>query len=270
MSMRCSKSTAASAPKRSAGAPRPARSCSWPAPRFSTASDYAAAMRQLQSLAAQVHSGTTDETTKNECSDDSPTDQVHVTDIADSPRHDRVRPARSRAGHARYSAVRRWPAGSRSHGRPSCATSRSRPSTPARASRPSKRPRRIGATLDLKVKTLDKLQNLDHGLWQGMLVSDVKTKQPKVYRQWQEQPETVCPPQGETLSDGQAARAGGARQAAEEAQGRRRCWPSWCRSRWPASFATCCGTTTGATCGNAAKAAAKWELIEVPQTVAAK
>ena len=53
----------------------------------------------------------------------------------------------------------------------------------------------------MKVKTLDTLQNLDHGLWQGMLVNDVKTKQPKVYRQWQDQPETVCPPQGETVVD---------------------------------------------------------------------
>jgi phosphoserine phosphatase len=51
----------------------------------------------------------------------------------------------------------------------------------------------------VKMKTLDKLQNLDQGLWQGMLVDEVKAKQPKVYRQWQEQPETVCPPQGETL-----------------------------------------------------------------------
>jgi phosphoserine phosphatase len=58
----------------------------------------------------------------------------------------------------------------------------------------------LGASLELKVKTLDKLHNLDHGLWQGMLVADVKAKQPKVYRQWQEQPETVCPPQGETIS----------------------------------------------------------------------
>jgi broad specificity phosphatase PhoE len=57
----------------------------------------------------------------------------------------------------------------------------------------------IGTALDMKVKTLDKLQNLDQGLWQGMLVADVKAKQPKVYRQWQEQPENVCPPQGETL-----------------------------------------------------------------------
>jgi probable phosphoglycerate mutase len=58
----------------------------------------------------------------------------------------------------------------------------------------------IGQALDLKVKTIDKLENLNHGLWQGMLVSDVKAKQPKVYRQWQEQPENVCPPQGETLT----------------------------------------------------------------------
>ena len=58
----------------------------------------------------------------------------------------------------------------------------------------------LGEALELKVKTIDKLENLDHGLWQGMMVTDVKTKQPRVYRQWQEQPETVCPPQGETLN----------------------------------------------------------------------
>lgn len=59
----------------------------------------------------------------------------------------------------------------------------------------------LGEAVDVKVKSLDTLQNLDHGLWQGMLVQDVKTKQPKVYRQWQEQPETICPPQGETVID---------------------------------------------------------------------
>ena len=46
---------------------------------------------------------------------------------------------------------------------------------------------------------LDDLRNLDHGLWQGMLIDDVKAKQPKVYRQWQEHPETVCPPDGESI-----------------------------------------------------------------------
>lgn len=57
----------------------------------------------------------------------------------------------------------------------------------------------LGAALNLKAKTIDKLQNVDQGLWQGLLVDEVKAKQPRVYRQWQEQPETVCPPQGETL-----------------------------------------------------------------------
>jgi probable phosphoglycerate mutase len=57
----------------------------------------------------------------------------------------------------------------------------------------------LATAFDAKSKTIDKLQNVDQGLWQGMLVTEVKTKQPKVYRQWQDQPETVCPPQGETL-----------------------------------------------------------------------
>jgi probable phosphoglycerate mutase len=57
----------------------------------------------------------------------------------------------------------------------------------------------LGQVFGIKPKRLDGLQNLDQGLWQGMLIEDVKKKQPKVYRQWQEQPETICPPQGETL-----------------------------------------------------------------------
>lgn len=57
----------------------------------------------------------------------------------------------------------------------------------------------LGKLLGVKVKKLDHLKNLDHGLWQGMLIEEVKQKQPTVYRQWQEQPESVCPPQGETI-----------------------------------------------------------------------
>jgi len=59
----------------------------------------------------------------------------------------------------------------------------------------------IAAGLDIKVKKLDRMQNLDYGLWQGMLIDDIRQKQPKAYRQWQEQPENVCPPEGEMLSD---------------------------------------------------------------------
>jgi phosphoserine phosphatase len=58
----------------------------------------------------------------------------------------------------------------------------------------------IADAVGAKMKKLDTLRNIDHGLWQGMLVEDVKHKHRKVYRQWQEQPETVCPPEGETAA----------------------------------------------------------------------
>ncbi len=59
----------------------------------------------------------------------------------------------------------------------------------------------IAKRLGIRHRKLDRMQNLDHGLWQGMLVEDVRQKQPKVYRQWQEQPENVCPPEGEMLAE---------------------------------------------------------------------
>ena len=59
----------------------------------------------------------------------------------------------------------------------------------------------IATARSLKAKRLDKLKNLDLGLWQGKLIDDVRQTQKKVYKQWQEHPETVCPPEGETLSE---------------------------------------------------------------------
>ena len=61
--------------------------------------------------------------------------------------------------------------------------------------------RAIAGSLGVKLKKIDRLQNLHQGLWEGMLVQDVRHKQPKVYRQWQEQPENVCPPEGEMLAE---------------------------------------------------------------------
>ena len=60
--------------------------------------------------------------------------------------------------------------------------------------------REIAKALGVRFKKLDRMQNVDHGLWQGMLIDEVRRKQPKVYRQWQEQPDNVCPPEGEMLS----------------------------------------------------------------------
>ena len=59
----------------------------------------------------------------------------------------------------------------------------------------------VAQAIDAKLRELDGMENVDHGLWQGMLIDDVRLKQPRVYRQWQEQPETVCPPEGEMLGE---------------------------------------------------------------------
>ena len=61
----------------------------------------------------------------------------------------------------------------------------------------------IAERLGVKWKTLEQLANLDHGLWQGRLIDEVKRQQPKAYRMWQEHPETVCPPSGEMVRDAQ-------------------------------------------------------------------
>ncbi|MHB9075934.1 MAG: histidine phosphatase family protein [Pirellulaceae bacterium] len=52
----------------------------------------------------------------------------------------------------------------------------------------------------LKVKTVPKLKNLDHGLWHGKLIDEVRQNQPKVYRHWRENPELACPPEGESIA----------------------------------------------------------------------
>jgi len=51
------------------------------------------------------------------------------------------------------------------------------------------------------LRKADKLQNLNHGLWHGKRIAEVKVNQPRVYKQCQDHPETVCPPQGEALED---------------------------------------------------------------------
>jgi broad specificity phosphatase PhoE len=51
------------------------------------------------------------------------------------------------------------------------------------------------------LKEVDDFRNLDHGLWQGLQVDDARRKYPKVFKQWQESPETVCLPEGETVAE---------------------------------------------------------------------
>jgi probable phosphoglycerate mutase len=45
----------------------------------------------------------------------------------------------------------------------------------------------------------EKLTNLNHGLWHGKSIDELKETQPKLYRQWMENPESVQLPEGETV-----------------------------------------------------------------------
>lgn len=59
----------------------------------------------------------------------------------------------------------------------------------------------IGQELGVPLKELEDLQNLNCGLWQGLCIEELKRKHPKVFKQWQESPDSVRPPEGETLSE---------------------------------------------------------------------
>lgn len=50
------------------------------------------------------------------------------------------------------------------------------------------------------VRQFDGLAEMSLGLWQGLLIEEVKQRHPRVYRQWQENPQRVSPPEGETLA----------------------------------------------------------------------
>ena len=55
-----------------------------------------------------------------------------------------------------------------------------------------------------KLRTVECMVNLNHGLWQGKLIEDVRRLQPKVYRHIQDCPEAFSPPGGETIEEAQA------------------------------------------------------------------
>lgn len=59
----------------------------------------------------------------------------------------------------------------------------------------------IAQAYDVPLKEKDGLNNFNYGLWQGLKIEEVQRKFPKIYKQWQQAPETICPPSGETVSD---------------------------------------------------------------------
>ena len=59
----------------------------------------------------------------------------------------------------------------------------------------------VGAACGLRGRRIANLANLDQGLWQGMLIDEIRARQPRLYRQWQDNPWAVAPPEGELLEE---------------------------------------------------------------------
>lgn len=58
---------------------------------------------------------------------------------------------------------------------------------------------RLAQGRSVRVRVVECFRNVDHGLWHGKLIEEVRRTQPKVYKQGQESPLSLCPPGGETI-----------------------------------------------------------------------
>lgn len=61
----------------------------------------------------------------------------------------------------------------------------------------------LAAALQAKVRVIDELVGMNYGLWQGLLISELKRRHVRTYKQFMEAPGSVCPPEGETLGQAQ-------------------------------------------------------------------
>ena len=59
----------------------------------------------------------------------------------------------------------------------------------------------LAPAFDVKIKTDQRLDEIDYGLWQGLTVDEIKRRQPSLYKQWVDAPLSVRPPGGETLEE---------------------------------------------------------------------
>jgi broad specificity phosphatase PhoE len=57
----------------------------------------------------------------------------------------------------------------------------------------------VGKALGIRPKRVDEFRNVDQGLWQGLQIDEIKRRNTRLFRQWIDDPETICAPQGETV-----------------------------------------------------------------------
>jgi len=54
---------------------------------------------------------------------------------------------------------------------------------------------------DLKIKKLDSLIEISHGLWEGKLEAEIREKWPNLLKNWHDKPQEVMMPEGESIKD---------------------------------------------------------------------
>lgn len=57
----------------------------------------------------------------------------------------------------------------------------------------------VADAFDTKPRVCAGLSDVDLGLWQGLRMSDIRERYPKVYKQWTDDPLSLNPPEGEPL-----------------------------------------------------------------------
>ncbi len=59
---------------------------------------------------------------------------------------------------------------------------------------------RVAAATGSRLRKHDGLREIHQGMWQGLLRSDVRRKHRRVFAEWQDDPERICPAAGEPLA----------------------------------------------------------------------
>ena len=88
----------------------------------------------------------------------------------------------------------------------------------------------VGRALGLRPKRLDDLRNLDQGLWQGLQIDEIKRRNMRVFRQWVDDPLTICPPMGETVEAPWNGSGPHSSHSSSDTRTRRSAWSSASRS----------------------------------------
>jgi len=77
----------------------------------------------------------------------------------------------------------------------------------------------LAKLLKTKFRKSDLLEEVALGLWEGLTPEQLKKRFPKAYKQWKEDPSSICPPEGEELDSAIERQMQGLRKIAGKHKG---------------------------------------------------